>query len=246
MHFTSIPFKSLNIHLFLINSKMPPIQNLLRIGLGTEVIYAFVIIVCSLIIYFGTKEIYELTKHEGIKYFRRAFLFFAIAFLFGTFIKFLLVYFGINSTINLPPRLVGFLSLFVFVYAGTMASLYLVQSLWWKKFKWVSARPYLLHVLAIVLAIIGVFYRNLEFLILINVLLLIFVIFFAFSGEKNSKNKHGKMGWIYVLLFIFWILNIYDILIPNNLGSGQILLYLSSLGIFLTILYKALKRIGAN
>lgn len=48
---------------------------LLDLRLGTEVIYSFVIIVCSLMIYFGTKELYELSSYKGIKYFRQAFLF---------------------------------------------------------------------------------------------------------------------------------------------------------------------------
>ena len=31
------------------------------IGFGTEIMYSFVIIICSLMIYFGTKELYELS-----------------------------------------------------------------------------------------------------------------------------------------------------------------------------------------
>jgi len=209
-------------------------------------IYSFVIIVCSLIIYFGTKEFYNLTGYKGINYFRRAFLFFAIAFLFGTFIKFLLVYFGINGVLNLSPRIIGFLALFVFIYAGTMASFYLVQSLWWKKLEWLSNHHYLLNLVAILLAIISVYYRNIWFLILINLVLFVFVVSAAFKGNKEQKIKGKSMSWIYVLLFIFWILNIYEILIPNSLRWTQLLVYLSSLGIFLTILYKVLKRVGAD
>ena len=53
--------------------------NLLPHALGTELIYSFVIIICSLMVYFGTKELYELSSYKGIKYFRQAFLFFAIS-----------------------------------------------------------------------------------------------------------------------------------------------------------------------
>ena len=63
------------------------------LGIGSEIIYSFVIIVCSLMIYFATKELYELSKHKGIKYFRLSFLFFAIAYFFRSFIKIVLFYF---------------------------------------------------------------------------------------------------------------------------------------------------------
>ena len=42
-------------------------------GMTTEILYSFVIIFCSLMIYFGTKELYELSGHKGIKYFRYSF-----------------------------------------------------------------------------------------------------------------------------------------------------------------------------
>jgi len=46
---------------------------LMNAGISGEIIYSFVIIVCSLMIYFGTKELYKLTSHKGIKYFRLSF-----------------------------------------------------------------------------------------------------------------------------------------------------------------------------
>ena len=56
---------------------MPPLPQI-TLGIGAEIIYSFVIIVCSLMIYFGTREIYNLSSYKGIKYFRQAFLLFAI------------------------------------------------------------------------------------------------------------------------------------------------------------------------
>jgi len=53
-----------------------PFQQIFGVGSGTELIYSFVIMLCSLMVFFGTKQIYELSSHKGIKYFRLAFLFF--------------------------------------------------------------------------------------------------------------------------------------------------------------------------
>ena len=63
------------------------IGEFISLGMGAELIYSFVIILCSLLIYFETKELYELSSHKGIKYFRRSFLFFGIAYFVRYFIK---------------------------------------------------------------------------------------------------------------------------------------------------------------
>ena len=81
----------------------PPIHNLIQ-GIGTELIYSFVIIVSSLMIYYSTKEMYELSSYKGIKYFRQAFLLFAIAYFFKSFIKILLVYFGTSRILDINIR----------------------------------------------------------------------------------------------------------------------------------------------
>jgi hypothetical protein len=53
------------------------IPQMLNVSSGTELIYSFVIMLC-VYGFLGTKQIYELSSHKGIKYFRLAFLFFAV------------------------------------------------------------------------------------------------------------------------------------------------------------------------
>ena len=62
-------------------------RNLINPSFGTEIMYSFIIIMCSLIIYFSTREMYELSSYKGLKYFRLAFLFFAVAYFFRSFIQ---------------------------------------------------------------------------------------------------------------------------------------------------------------
>lgn len=76
-------------------------------GFSAEIIYSFVIIVCSLMIYFGTREIYRLSQHKGIKYFRTAFLFFAFAYFSRSFIKFLMINFDYRTLFDIPPRILN-------------------------------------------------------------------------------------------------------------------------------------------
>jgi len=130
------------------------LTNLIGLGLGTELFYSFIIIVCSLIIYFGTKELYKLSSHKGIKYFRQAFLFFAIAYFFRGFIKFIVIYFDINGILELSPITFGITGLttqFLFVYFSSMAIFYLLYSVI-QKWNNNPHKIYLFHVLALILA----------------------------------------------------------------------------------------------
>ena len=220
---------------------------LMELGIETEIIYSFVIIVCSLMIYFGTKELYGLSSHKGIKYFRQSFLFFALAYFFRSFIKIILLYFGRNELINFLP-IFGSITLFIFMYFSSMAIFYLLYSVMWKKWDTNSKKIYLFHLLALVIAILSILFRNPFIYFSINFLLLFFVIFTFHISRNQSKEKKRKQGLhiIYTLLFLFWVLNIMDILIPKFFKTFQLFIYLTSSGIFLAMLYKVLKKVGTN
>ena len=227
-------------------------KHLTTIGFGTEIIYSFVIIITSLMIYFGTKELYELSSHKGIKYFRLAFLYFAIAYFFRSFIKFILVYFNTRTIFDICPRtimpIINHITLFIFIYFSSMAIFYLLYSIIWKKWNHNQNRLYLFHLLAMALSVIILFSKNPLTHLLINIFLLIFVILIIHFAHKQKEKKfrHNNLYTIYILLFIFWILNILDILIPNFFQTSQLFIYLASITVFLTILYRVLKKSGSN
>jgi hypothetical protein len=225
------------------------IGRLFGIGLGTEVIYSFVIIVCSLMIYYGTKELYELSSHRGIKYFRRAFLFFAFAYFFRSFIKLIIFYFNVQGILQISPRnlspIISQGTLFLFMYFSAMAIFYMLYSVIHKK----SGEKiiYLFHALATVFAIFGVFSANPLSYLISNLLLFSIVLSVVFiSYHSKTKNRAHNFYAIYVLLSFFWILNIIDILMPTFFHMYQILIYIFSLGIFLLILYKVIKKTGGS
>lgn len=212
-------------------------------GIGTEITYSFVIIICSLMIYFGTKELYKLSYHRGIKYFRQAFLFFALAYFFRSFIKIILFYFKIDELRTILP-IFGSITLFIFMYFSSMAIFYLLYSVVWKKWK-SNSTIYLFHVAAATIGIIVLIFRNHIVYFLINLLFFIFILFTVYLSYKQSRKKKTHNFYIiYLLLFIFWIFNILDILIPNFLRIYKLFTYLISLGIFLLIFYKVIKKTG--
>lgn len=215
---------------------------------GTEVIYSFIIILCSLMIYFGTKELYELSSYKGLKYFRNAFLFFAIAYFFRSIIKFLLSFFDVKGIIDFPQRVFGIMTgpiaLFIFMYFSSMAIFYLLYSASWKNFKEKKYTIYIFHFFAFVIALLSIIFRDPLIYLGLN-LILLGLTFYTIYLAKEKKGKHPFYK-VYLLLTLFWILNILDILIPGVFSNAQILIYLASAGVFFTILYKVLKKAGSK
>ena len=229
-----------------IENGKPMINGLFNLGFGAELIYSFVVIVCCMMIYFGTKELYELSSHKGIKYFRISFLFFAIAFFFRSSVKFLLMFIDIPRSIVFSPIFFGTITLFFFIYASSMAIFYLLYSLIWRRWKFGKTGIIILHALAIIISFVSVFSRNVLIIFLLQFVMFLFVAIFGYSvHNKNRKNKN-QIYFAYLLLFLFWILNILDILIPDFVVISKLAIYISSLGLFLFITYKVLRTIGAN
>jgi hypothetical protein len=216
-----------------------------------ELLYTFVIVACSLMIYFGTKEIYELSSHKGIRYFRQAFLFFGLAYFARFIVKFFLVFGDPRDFLTITGLLLAIAAFGAFSYLSTMAIFYLLYSIMWKKLDNGKSKIYLFHVLAVLIAIVSIFSRERLLHLGINIALLAFIAFIFYKSYKDSKNKpkelrhsHPITYATYMLLFFFWILNILDTLVPNFLSSYKLVIYLASISIFFVILYKVLKKSG--
>jgi len=226
-----------------INSQM--MQEIMQSSFGTELVYSFVIILLSLIIYFGTKELYELSNYKGIKYFRLSFLFFAIAYFFRSFVKFLVVFLDAPEIIRLSQLGLGAVSLFFLMYASSIAIFYLLLSVNWKKWDGKS-KEWIFHILALIIAVISLLVRQGIIILGIYLVLFVFISIATIISYKQARErrKGSHLHGIYVLLFIFWILNIMDILTPNLFQSFHLLIYFASISVFLAILYKVIRKLG--
>jgi len=226
----------------------PFVDHIGNLGLGTEIIYSFFIIICSLMIYYGTKELYELSSYKGIKYFRQAFLFFAIAYFFRSFIKVLSLSSDIRDIPEFVPMIFGQATLFIFVYFSSIAIFYLLYSVMWKKWNGSSKKVYLFHVISLFIAFLCASARGPFVYVGLNVLILLFAGFTFYFANKEQGMRHRKNSLyaIYLLLFAFWMLNVLDVLVPMFLEMFKLIIYLFSSGIFLLILYKVLKKSGSD
>jgi len=215
---------------------------------GMELIYSFVIIVCSLLVYFSTKKMYEVSKYPGIRYFSMSFLFFAITYFFKSFISFLFLVFDIHEIIEFSALFFGVLTLFFFMYASTMAIFYLLYSVVWKNFKEKKFTIPLIHILVLIISAWSILVNEVRILLGFQVFIFLFIAVYNYLSLKKSKGtkKPGQLHAIYLFLFLFWMLNLADLLISGFDPILEILISMASIGLFLIILYKVVKNVGSS
>ena len=207
-----------------------------------ELVYSFLVIAICVIIYFETKQIYRLSSHKGLKYFRYTFLFFAISYL----LKFISRLFLIENNVGNNGLLLLVLLLFT-MYTYLMAGIYLVLSISWKKRKLgLLNKTFLWNLAAIIIVVLTIFLRFPLGYFLFQAIILIYGIFLLYPRYKKLKGKKDipLIYVVYPFLLVFWIINILDLFISNFQITLQILIYLFSITLFLSILYKVIKKIN--
>ena len=227
-----------------------PIQQIFfnRYDLLIKLIYALVVTFSCFLVYIKTKELYELTSHKGIKYFRNTFLFFGIAYLLRIFLYSII---SISNTLMLSRffmHLMTNISFFIMIYASSMAFIYLLFSIFWKK---IDKKPfnnnYILNLVALVIALVSLDeHHPFIFLILQTILLILLIILGYYNNQSSKKEPMSKLYKIYLLIFILWIItSILEFIIHFSKIIGW-LVYLFSILLFLIILFKVSKKLGKN
>jgi len=181
------------------------------VSMGIELAFSVIVIALCLLIFVRTKEMYAITKHKGISYFRSTFLFFALAFAFRFFFH-LFAISGMVFDFRVPRELFGPIPLLITTYFSTLAILYLLMSLVWKR---VNSEHFIVfsHVVAILLAVMVFAFHSAQFLAGIQLVLILVTLVLAFLRSRHSKG-FSKLFIIYLLLFIGWLANII-ILVPR-------------------------------
>ena len=213
-----------------------------------DFLYSFVIILISLIIYFSTKEMYELSSYKAMKYFREAFLFFALAFFFRIFIDVLLVVYEFAEAFSLSPNLVGLGALFFFMYSSTMAIFYLLYSVLWKNLKKYKFMPLILNLVAVIISAVSILLSDVRVILLFQIFIFLFMVilnYLVYLKSKTSKIKR-ELYSLYLFLFVFWVLNIFDLLSSHFYPFIELVVYAVSVVLFVLVLYKVVKRVGWN
>ena len=198
-----------------------------------DMLTSLVIVVCSFLIYFQTRDLYLLSKHEGIRYFRMAFLFFAAAFIVPLFRIPMRGWqgFGYNYVLH-----------FVMVYLGTMAVLALLMSVIWKKLDGRSLlAPLLMNLAAICVAGLTLFLRMPLLVFLIQVIIFVSVVAISYA-ENKEKRRTAKLYVLYMIIFLAWLANIaanMTWLVSPEVSS---VLNIVSAALFITLAAKVIRK----
>ncbi|MBU0757787.1 MAG: hypothetical protein KKF44_06975 [Nanoarchaeota archaeon] len=214
---------------------------------ATELVYVLLVIAISAYIYFKTKEIYDLSKHKGIYFFRNVFLYFSLAYFF----RLLMMGFMFSRELfSLAPTiLMQLFSLFFVSYFSTMAILSVVVSINIRKTKTDPKKlNIVLNAIALLISfIIGFSRSNILLMFLQTGIFLIAIIILLFKTKKNKHEKHSKLisqnKITFVLLFLFWVMSTLAFvrgLVPREV---KIPLYLLSAGIFFSIFLRVRKKL---
>ncbi len=208
---------------------------------GSEFIYTVIIVFLCFLIYYKTKEMYDLTKHKGIHYFRNTFLFFGLAYI-SRFILHLLSIANVTLDIYLPRKVFLPIIMLPVGYLSTMALFYLTYSLVWRKIK----NKYFLifsNITAILFSIVAFVTNSPCIISILQLILLIFTIIITFTIFIKRK-RVSQTRILYLLIIIFWITNLI-VLSPRRffIFEAKILFQVLSVAIFILIYYKVVKWI---
>jgi hypothetical protein len=184
---------------------MPPYHLIDPTRMLVELSYTLIVVFICFSIYYKTREIYGLTKYEGIKYFRITFIFFGLAFLFR-FISVSVMLMGVTFDIEISRYLFRIFPLVFNGYFSTMAILSLTYSMVWKELQ-IKHMLIVSNVIAIIISGIAFFSRSSYLLIEAQAVLLIFTVIMALFAYSRSK-KISQIFILYVLFFLFWIVNL--------------------------------------
>ncbi len=206
-----------------------------------EPIFTLVTVIFCFLIYFKTKESYDLTRYKGIGYFRDAFLFFGLSYVLR--FVFSLVFFS-TIVFDLIPSREIFSPFFIFLlgYFSTMGIFYLIFSLVWKKF---NNRNMLIfgHSIAVLLSVISFITRSHMMIIYLQCILLVIAVVLSFVMHMGRK-KLSKTKLLYLLVAGLWLINLLVIDRRKPFSSGlDIFFEAVSLAVFAVIYHKILKWI---
>ena len=212
------------------------------LGPIVEFVYLAIIIFLCLLVYFKTREIYDLTLHRGIRYFRNAFLLFGIAYVFR-FIGVLSHIYKISF--GLAPGTHFVLGFVISTYASSIAILYLAHSVMWKRIKLSKFNDkYLHHFIALAILIISFIANSFLIILIVQILLFIFILIMGFINYRKNKRKHTlNLYAIYFALFLFWILNFLTSAF-RFFFRIEFVLYVVSITLFILIAKKVIKIIN--
>jgi len=204
-------------------------------------IYGLLIGLICFIIVLRVDKIFRLSLHQGIRYFRNAFVFYGIAFL---------VRYILGALINFGYLSGDYFNLvtLVFKYFLIMAGFFLLQSLIWKRVEGpnidcrsslVNPRIFIFYIMSFVIIFLDYFWKTHYFIFLSQIIIFTMASGVSLINYYNGKKEHGFLKFYFlamILSLMAWILNAVAALFEWN---QMIILIVSGINVitFLLFLY---------
>ncbi len=206
-----------------------------------KVFYGLIIVIICLIIVAKSHRLFKLSSYEGIRYFRNAFLFYAIAFMFRYLLGGFITYNVVSSEYF---DLIRIIFEFFFIIAG----FFLLYSLLWKRIEGsqgsyssiLNLRILIFYGMAFVITIIDYLWSSYYLLFTSQIVIFICAAIISYTNYINNGRK-GKFLKFYLLAMILALVTG----ILNTLSAAYLnwdimiilFVYMINILIFLLFLY---------
>lgn len=203
--------------------------------------YGIIIGIICLIIVLKTHKLYHFSQHEGIRYFRNAFLFYGIAFI----IRYILG--GITILGYIDPDYFLIIRI-LFEFFLVMGGFFLLYSLLWRRLQTprmnlsslLSLRSFIFYIMAFSIAILDYLWKVYYFLFFSQVILFAFLSIISYINYRKDKGKHMFPKFYFIAMvftLIAWLLNAIAPLYFNWNNLVLIEIYALNILVFLLFLY---------
>jgi hypothetical protein len=207
-----------------------------------EFAYFLAIFLLSINIYIQTRKMQSFSLHRGIRYFKNAFLYFSMIYLFRFMVLNLKFLTGI-ITPELEIALQSF-GLFLVIYFSLLAIFSLISSFSWRKYAFISDNR--LNLLSLFLSCIAFFIKMPSILLIVGFVIALFLLLKAYDNSRKKNRVFSPLFIIYTLLLFFILFDLVPItqeLIPFEFRIAG---YVGSILVFLYINIKVMKVLGAG
>jgi hypothetical protein len=208
-----------------------------------KVFYSLIIILISALIVLKAHSLYRLSLHNGLRYFRNAFFFFALAFASRYLLRLL---FDINSLSHLT-----FISLYLFEFFLIVGGFFLIYSLLWKKFEpqgvfssLFSPIITVLYFIALIITTIDLIWDFYYLLFISQIIIFLYASIISYFNFRRDEGKHKFPRFYFlamVLALVTWILNFLVATVFNWNLILTINVYIFNSLFFLLFLYGIIK-----
>jgi len=209
-----------------------------------KLIYTVIVGIICFIIVIRTDKLFRLSFHQGIRYFRNAFFFYGLAFIFRYFLG--TVYF-FSGRGQIQMAIVKI----VFEFFLIMAGFFLLYSLIWKKFETkgsisslFNGRIMLFYALTLIIVFLDYLWEVYTFMFVLQIVIFSYASVVSGINYQRNGEQHRFLRLYFIVMIlnlVAWIINFITASFFNWYQPGIIGIYILNIIIFFVFLYGVIR-----